>query len=166
MATRRAGVSSRLPRSDQYSRDAYSGNPQSTRWLLGHDARVVHSAFGLRITVRYPRHRVRRSDVRDQLYELLADWERPTREWAAGPKNNAILSTVMSRERRAVAGRQALGSSWASNVDAFDEMELPGGQRGKMSFSVEVGPKLGKRLAKRRRFVRRKGGASDPWINS
>jgi hypothetical protein len=105
-------------------------------------------------------------DVRDQLYELLADWERPTREWAAGPKNNAILSTVMSREQRAVAGRQAIGSSWASNVDAFDEMELPGGQRGKMSFSVEVGPKLGKRLAKRRRFVRRKGGASDPWINS
>jgi hypothetical protein len=70
-------------------------------------------------------------DVRDQLYELLADWERPTREWAAGPKNNAILSTVMSREQRAVAGRQAIGSSWASNVDAFDEMELPGGQRGK-----------------------------------
>src|SRR5277367_3668644 len=106
-------------------------------------------------------------DVRDQLYELLADWERPTREWAAGPKNNAILSTVMSREQRAVAGRQAIGSSRASNVDAFDEMELPGGQRGEMSFGVEVGPELGKRLARRRRrFVRRKGGASDPWIKS
>src|ERR1700733_14476484 len=83
-------------------------------------------------------------DVRDQLYELLADWERPTREWAACPKNNAILSTVMSREQRAVAG----------------------GQRGEISFSVEVGPELGKRLARRSRFVRRMGGASDPWIKS
>jgi hypothetical protein len=65
-------------------------------------------------------------DVRDELYELLADWKRPIRQWATGPKNNAILSTVMSREQRAVAGRQAIGSSRASNVDAFDEMELPG----------------------------------------
>ena len=93
-------------------------------------------------------------DVRDQLYEFLADWERPAREWAASPKNNAILSTVMSREQRAVAGRQAIGSSRASNVDAFDEMELPRGQRGEMSFSVEVDSELGKRLARRGRFVR------------
>ena len=71
----------------------------------------------------------------------------------------------MSREQRAVAGRQAIGSSRASNVDAFDEMELPGGQRGEMSFSVEVGPELGKRPARRRRFVRCKGGAPDPWIS-
>src|ERR1700722_19284548 len=104
-------------------------------------------------------------DVRDQLYELLADWERPTREWAACPKNNAILSTVMSREQRAVAGRQAIGSSRASNVDAFDEMELPGGQRGEMSLTSKSA-ELGKRLARRRRFVRCKGSASDPWITS
>jgi hypothetical protein len=42
----------------------------------------------------------------------------------------------------------------------------PGCQRGEMSFSVEVGPELGKRLARRRCFVRCKGGASDPWVKS
>ena len=48
-------------------------------------------------------------DVRDQLYEFLADWERPAREWAASPKNSAILSTVMSCEQRASPGGKPSG---------------------------------------------------------
>jgi hypothetical protein len=44
-------------------------------------------------------------DVCDEPYDFLADWERSTREWAAGPEDNAILNTIMSREQRAIAGR-------------------------------------------------------------
>jgi hypothetical protein len=52
----------------------------------------------------------------------------------------------MSRQQSAVAGRQAIGSGRTSYVDAFDEMELPGGQRGEVSFSVEITPELGSGL--------------------
>jgi hypothetical protein len=46
-------------------------------------------------------------------------------------------------------------------------VELPGRQRGEMSFGVEVDPKPGKRLARwRRGFVCRKGGASGLWNKS
>ena len=48
----------------------------------------------------------------------------------------------MSREQRAVAWRQAIGSSRASNVVAFDEMELPGGQRGEMSLASKSAQSL------------------------
>jgi hypothetical protein len=66
-----------------------------------------------------------------------------------GPDDNAILCAVVSREQGAVAGRQAVWSRGTSHVNALHEMELPGRQRGEMSFSVEVGPQLSKWLARR-----------------
>ena len=107
-------------------------------------------------------------DVGNELYELFVDCDWRTGEGAAGPDDNAALVAVMSCQQSAVAGRQALRSSWASNVEALAEMELSRRQRSEMSFSVEVGQELAKRLAKRRKrsIRRRKRGGSDPGIQS
>jgi hypothetical protein len=91
-------------------------------------------------------------DVGNELYECFADCGRPTRERAAGPENKAILDTVTSHEQRVVAGRQAIRSIWASDVDALDEVKLSESQRGEMGISVEVGPELGERPAWRKRL--------------
>ena len=103
----------------------------------------------------------------DELYELFAYLDRTARERATGPDDDTVRGAVMGREHRAIAGRKSVRRRRRANVHAFDEVELPGRQRGEMSFRVEVGSKPGKWLARRRRgFVCPKSGAYDLWNKS